>query len=200
MGKKNVSRREFISTGIKATAATTVWPTLSGFNTLHASENRQKLAIVGTGSRGSNMWGKYLLEGHGKYVSIAALCDINPKRVAFAKKYIGIECPTYIADQFERMIREIKPDTVVVTTTDCYHASYIVRALEMGCNVITEKPIATDSEQCQEILNMEKQTGKKILTTFNARHGKTAEEIKKILLSGEIGKIISVDYQEYLDI
>ena len=156
--------------------------------------------MVGTGDRGCRMWGKFLLEQHGSYVNLAALCDINSKRAKYAKKYIGIECPTYKADEFEKMIRDIKPDAVIVTTTDCYHASYIIRALEMGCNVITEKPIATTSEQCQDILDTEKRTGKKIFTTFNARHDKTAEEIKKILLSGELGRIISVDYQEYLDV
>ena len=91
MKRKNITRRDFLSTGIKATAATTILPTLSNFNILNASTKKQNLVMVGTGSRGCGMWGKSLLEQHGKYVNLAALCDINPKRAEYAKKYIGIE-------------------------------------------------------------------------------------------------------------
>ena len=42
------------------------------------------------------------------------------------------------------MIAETKPDVVIVTTVDSTHADYICRAMELGCDVITEKPMTTD--------------------------------------------------------
>ncbi len=88
---------------------------------------------------------------------------------------------------------------MIVTTTDCFHEKYIVRALELGCDVISEKPIAIGAEQCQRIADTENRTGKKVYVGFNARYGNEAVEMKKILLSGELGKIIAVDYQECLN-
>ena len=97
------------------------------------------------------------------------------------------------------MIRETRPDVVIVTTVDAYHAQYVVRAMELGCDVIVEKPMAIDEHQTQQILDAEQRTGKKIVVTFNARYGNIVEHVKKILLRGDIGKIESVDFHWYLD-
>ena len=44
------------------------------------------------------------------------------------------------ASDFEQMIAEQKPDTIIVTSVDRTHHEYIVRAMELGCDVISEKP------------------------------------------------------------
>jgi predicted dehydrogenase len=49
--------------------------------------------------------------------------------------------PTYKPQRFERMIAECRVDTVIVTTIDRTHHQYIIRTLEAGCDVITEKPL-----------------------------------------------------------
>ena len=53
---------------------------------------------------------------------------------------------------FERMIRETRAQTIIVTTMDSTHDDYIVRALHAGCDVITEKPMTTDAAKCRAIL------------------------------------------------
>ena len=104
--------------------------------------------------------------------------------------------PVYLDTEFDKMIRETKPDTVIVTTTDCFHAKYICRAMELGCDVITEKPMATDEHMCQQIIwTRKRSTGKHVRVTFNYRYGPVAEKIKEILNSGELGIVTSVDYQ-----
>ena len=50
------------------------------------------------------------------------------------------------------MIRDTSPHAVIVTTTDCFHADYVVGALDLGCDAISEKPLATEADQCQGIL------------------------------------------------
>jgi predicted dehydrogenase len=126
-------------------------------------------------------------------------CDINLKRAARAPAYCGVSAPYYHARDFDRMVKETNPDAVIITTTDCFHAQYVVRALELGANAICEKPLATEAEQCQAILEAEARTGKKVITTFNARHGNADEEIKRILMSGQLGRILSAEFHEYLD-
>jgi predicted dehydrogenase len=72
--------------------------------------------------------------------------------------------------------------------------------MERGCNVITEKPMCTDEKMVQDIMDTEKRTGKKLTVTFNYRYGLDASKIKEILMSGEIGEVMSVDFHYYLDI
>ena len=98
------------------------------------------------------------------------------------------------------MIKETRPDTVMVTTVDATHAGYIIRGLELGVDVMTEKPLCTDEQQCQAILDATKKSSKKVTVTFNARHAPEAKKVKQLLLEKAIGDVISVDFHEYLDI
>lgn len=160
-------------------------------------DKKLRVALVGTGIRGSTMWGKTVKDDYGDVVEFVGLSDINPKRLAFSKQYIGVTCPTF-AD-FDEMVTTTKPDAVIVTTTDCFHAKYACRAMELGCDVILEKPMATDEKLCQDILDAEKRTGRKVTVTFNARYGSSEVRVKEILNSGEIGKVVSVDFSWYLN-
>ena len=94
---------------------------------------------------------------------MVAVCDINEGRMNMAveeAKNAGVEIKGYPAHQFDRMIAETKPDTVIVTTKDSYHDKYIVRAMELGCDVITEKPMTTDAEKCQRIVDTQREIGR----------------------------------------
>jgi predicted dehydrogenase len=98
--------------------------------------------------------------------------------------------PTFT--DFDRMVKETRPDTVTVTTVDSTHARYIIRAMELGCNVMSEKPLCADEQQCQAILDAQKKTGKKITVTFNARHGLKDKKVKELLMQKAIGDVISI--------
>jgi predicted dehydrogenase len=95
------------------------------------------------------------------------------------------------------MVKETKPDAVIVTTVDSSHYRYVVRALELGCDAITEKPMCTDEAQCQAIVDAQKKTGRKVTVTFNARHSPKAKKIRSLLMEKAIGDVIAVDFHEY---
>lgn len=192
------SRRQFLTKGTLAVSGAIALPTFSIAKTL--SKNKKiKAVLVGTGSRGSGTWGKDLVESYSEFVDLVGLCDSNAKRVEVAKGIIGTKAKTYHADNFDSMIKQQKPDVVIVTTTDCYHVDYICRAMELGCDAVSEKPIATEADQCQLIIDTEKKTGKKVFVGFNVRFMNESMEMKRILSSGELGNIIAIEYHEYLD-
>ena len=193
MTDSTISRRAFIS----GSAALAVTATSLPAAPWAAGQKPLRMALIGTGDRGTFTWGQELVEGYRDVVEIVGLCDINPKRVEAAKKLIGTNAPSFT--DFDRMIKEIHPDTVMITTIDGTHARYIVRALELGCDVMTEKPLCTDEEQCSAILDAQKKSGKKITVTFNARHDPEAKKVKQLLLEKALGDVISVDFHEYLD-
>lgn len=195
-----INRRKFIGDSAKIVAAASVMPLYSFAGKKDVvTKQKNKLAIVGTGSRGTTTWGKPVVDVYSDHVEFVALCDINQKRMAAAKYIMGVNAKTYEVKDFDLMIQETKPDIVIVATTDGFHEKYIIRAMELGCDVISEKPIAIDADQCQRIADAEVRTGRRIKVGFNDRHTVNSMETKKILMSGELGKIIAVDFHEYLD-
>jgi predicted dehydrogenase len=191
-----VNRRDFVKTAGSAVAATS----LLGADPLlgQTASARRRYAIVGTGDRATGMWGRQIRERYSDVVEFVGLCDINPKRVEASKALMGVECPTYT--NFDEMLDKARPDLVMVTTRDSFHSQYIVRALDRGLDVMTEKPMVIDEKQCQAVLDAEKRNRKNIIVTFNYRFAPKHRTVKEVLMSGEIGKVLSVDFAWYLDV
>lgn len=158
---------------------------------------------VGVGHRGR----MYHLALTGKYsdsCQLVAICDSNEGRMRASLAEIATIADssairTYPAAAFDQMLAENRPDGVIVTTMDRYHDEYICRALEAGCDVITEKPMTIDATRCQRIIDTQKRTGKSVRVTFNYRYSPPRTQIKDLLMSGVIGKIQSVDFHWVLD-
>lgn len=193
---KTLSRRDFVKTAGSAVAAASIF---SGSQILvPAVTARRRYAIVGTGDRATGMWGRDLTERYSDVLEFVGLCDTNSKRVVAAKALIGVSCPTFT--NFDEMIQKSRPDLLMVTTVDAFHSEYIVKALDHGIDVITEKPMVIDEKQCQAVLDAERRNKRKIIVTFNYRYSPKHQKIKEVLMSGEIGRVISVDFNWYLDV
>ena len=164
---------------------------------------RKRYAIVGTGSRCR----MYLDAIHGQYAAYSrfvGMCDISQVRMKFWADYLAGEyglkdAPMFHADAFGQMLEQTKPDTVIVTSMDCTHDNYIVRALEHGCDVITEKPMTTDADKAKRILGAVERTGRDLCVTFNYRYRPDASLVREVIQSGAIGIPTSVTLQWYLD-
>ena len=185
------SRRKFLQS-ISMLAASTVLP-LQAFQ----FPDKLKVVLVGTGIRGTGFWGKRLVKQYHEILEFVGLCDINPGRLAFAKKYIGVDCPTYT--DFSEMLQKAKPDLVIVTTKDSTHHEFIIKGLDFGCDVLTEKPLTIDEQQCQAIIEAERRSQKNLIMGFNYRWSPYSSRIKELLDSGTIGRITSVDFHWYLN-
>ncbi|MBU0478664.1 Gfo/Idh/MocA family oxidoreductase [bacterium] len=158
---------------------------------------KKRYALVGTGGRGVAMFARPIVEKYKKQAELVAMCDVNPKRLELANSIIKRHVPTYT--NFDKMLKEVKFDTLIVATKDSTHHEFIIRALETGHDVITEKPMTIDDEKCRAILGAEKKSEKKVTVTFNYRYVPYVTRIKELLCKGIIGDIISVDFSYYLD-
>ncbi|GIS63910.1 MAG: hypothetical protein CM1200mP3_01580 [Chloroflexota bacterium] len=96
------------------------------------------------------------------------------------------------------MIKSKSPDVVIVTTVDSEHDKYIIKSLESGCNVVTEKPMTIPAEKCSNILRAVNETGLNVRVAFNYRWGDGASRVKE-LLSKSIGPVHHVSFQYLLD-
>ncbi len=164
---------------------------------------RKRYAIVGTGGRAA-MFRNAICEAYADHAELVALCDISATRMGVHNDEIrarfGREpVPTYHADDFDRMIAEAKPDVVIVTTMDAKHHEYIVRAMDHGCDAITEKPMTTDEVKCKAIFDAIERTGRRLRVTFNYRFQPGFTKIRELVRDGAIGNPTSVVFTWMLD-
>jgi predicted dehydrogenase len=166
-------------------------------------QKRLRYALVGLGGR-HEMFRDAIIKKYAGHCELVGVCDRNPGRIELDQKRIretnGSEVPGYAAADFDRMIAETKPDCVIVTSMDATHDLYVCRAMELGCDVITEKPMTTDATKCRRILDTQLKTGRKCTVTFNYRYSPASTQLKQLLLSGVIGEVLSMDFHWMLDL
>jgi predicted dehydrogenase len=143
------------------------------------------------------MFGRDVMGVYKDQVEFVGLSDKNEGRLSYGKQYIGADCPLF-ADADE-MLAKTKPDVLIVTTMDSTHHEFIIKGLNAGINVISEKPMTTDEFKCQAILDAERKSGKRLIVTFNYRYSPHRQKLYELLRAGEIGTLTSVDFHWYLD-
>ena len=196
-----MTRREFLASAAAAGTVLLAGPVLLA-DSAPSPSRKKRYALVGVGSR-SGMYRGALLKSYADHCEIVGYSDINPGRLKLAqdkaRATAGVEVPVFEAKDFDRMIRETKPDVVIVTTKDGVHDRYIVRAMELGCDVMTEKPMTVDGKKCRAILEAQRKTGRKCTVTFNYRYSPHRTQVKDLLMSGVIGEVLSADFHWMLD-
>ncbi|TDQ38319.1 Gfo/Idh/MocA family oxidoreductase [Aureibacillus halotolerans] len=156
-------------------------------------------ALIGTGGRAEFYYGA-IARDFKDTCKLVAFCDSNQTRMDYSntlleEKYDHAVVNTYKAHEFEEMIAKEKPDVIVVTTMDRTHHTYIVKALHLGCDVVTEKPMTVDAEKCQEIIDAINETGREVKVTFNYRYAPHNTKIRELILDGAIGDVFSVNFE-----
>lgn len=163
----------------------------------------KRYALMGAGIRASI----YLDALCGEFranAELVGLCDTCRTRMEahnrrLAERYSAPPVPLFSADQFETMIREARPDVVIITSPDHTHDEYAVRALHSGCDVICEKPLAIDATRVKSILDAVRATGRSLRVALNLRYAPHVTRMWELVRSGAIGKPTAVDFSYLLD-
>lgn len=149
------------------------------------SDKKLRVGIIGTG------WiAECHMDSYKKMddVEIVAGADLVPgKADAFFKRY-GLENVHTYTSHTEMLDKE-ELDAVSVCTYNCAHAECTIDALDRGINVLLEKPMCVTLEEAVKICKAEKKSGKVLSIGFQPRFDANMKEIKKIVESGELGKI-----------
>lgn len=123
----NLHRRRFLSkTGALAAGSFFIHPIAKALNLRENPAQKLRVALVGTGIRGTSMFGRSIVEDYPNEVEFVGLSDINEGRLAYGKTYIGVDCPTFV--DFDEMMATVKPDVLIVTTMDSTHDQFIIKA------------------------------------------------------------------------
>lgn len=165
--------------------------------------DKKRYVLVGSGGRAEFFYSA-IATSFRETSELLALCDTNQTRMNYAnrqleERYGYRRVPTYKAEQFDEMIAKERPDAVIVTSVDRTHHTYIVRAMELGCDVVTEKPMTVDERKCQDILDAVERTGRNVRVTFNYRYAPHHTKARELIADGTIGKVASVHFEWLLN-
>ena len=163
---------------------------------------KTRYAEVGTGGR-ARMYYEAIATRYRGSSELVAFCDLSKTRMDYSNQVLeGLgyhRVREYAPHEFELMIDIEKPDVIIVTSVDRTHDDYICRAMEKGCDVITEKPITIDEEKAQRIIDTQKRTGRKIRVAFNYRYAPHHTKIRELLSENAIGNVTSIHFEWLLN-
>ncbi|MCX4904401.1 Gfo/Idh/MocA family protein [Streptomyces sp. NBC_00878] len=184
-----------------ASAASTASPAAAVFG----AGERRRCAVVGLGAR-ARMFTEALTGPYADRIELVGFCDVNAHRMAVHNGWIAADHPrrepvaAYAAEDFEVMLRRERVDLVVVCSVDRTHDDYVVRALEAGCDVVTEKPMTTDAERARRVLDAQRRSGREVRVAFNYRYNPVHSAVRELIAAGEIGEVGSVHFEWLLDL
>jgi predicted dehydrogenase len=125
-----------------------------------------------------------------KDVHIAAVCDMNEKLVkSVARKYSIAGCYS----DFVEMLAKEKLDIVDITVSPKAHAPLSIQAMNAGCHVLVEKPIAESVEEADEVVKVAKDKGLKLCVVHNNLFAPMVLKAKAMIEKGQLGEVRGID-------
>lgn len=160
-----------------------------------AEKDKIRIAVFGAGGRGRDAYGVYLINNEkAKVTAVAEPHSGKANRFAEEHRISPENIYRNYEDFFSRK-REI--DAVIICTQDKDHYDPCKKALEAGYHVLLEKPISNNLEECFKLEQLASHYPEQIFMICHVlRYTGFFSEIKKIIDSGEIGKVYSVAHNE----
>lgn len=147
-------------------------------------------AIAGFGDRGSTYASMQKL--FPDKMKVAAVADLDPKKVEKAQKLYGIPEENCFSSAEEMLKRERLADVMVVSTMDRQHVGHAIPAMEKGYHILLEKPISPELSKCREILKAEEKYQRKIIVCHVLRYTVFYDTLKDLISQGRIGDVVSI--------
>ena len=141
-----------------------------------------RIGISGAGTMGRIHAESYRRSGKAEVV---AICDSNKDKLEEAKRRLGIEKGF---TEFEEMLEE-DLDAVSICTPNFLHFPQALSALERGCHVLLEKPMALNSQEAKKIVEKAEETGKILMMGMTWRFMRPYQYIRELAQEGEFGDI-----------
>ena len=154
-------------------------------------------AICGCGSRGLEAYAPFQ-ELHPERMRIAAGADSRPERLAMLRERYGLAEDRCFASDEELLAQPRLADAMIIATQDRQHVPAALAALDKGYHLLLEKPISPDLDQCRQLVEKARETGRMVVVCQVLRYTKFYGTLEAMLRRGEIGKIETIDAVEHV--
>ena len=112
------------------------------------------VAILGCGGRGAETYGRLIAERKDEY-KIVALCDLIPEKLSKYGELFGVGAENRFSDD-DSFFAKKRADLLIIATLDADHVWQCKEALRLGYDVLLEKPITDNEEECRSLLAAQK--------------------------------------------
>jgi predicted dehydrogenase len=147
-----------------------------------------KTAIIGVGRMGR----RHIQAVQSLGMDLVGVCDQNQASLELALKENGVAAAKHFND-YEKMLRQTRPECVIVATTAPMHCEYTCKAAESGVKyILCEKPMAVSLEECDRMIKACRTAGARLAVNHQMRFMEQYIEPKRILRSDAMGGLASV--------
>lgn len=126
---------------------------------------------------------------------MTAVCDTDPKQLEKVKNLLSLT-NEQLFDNEESFLSQKRADIMVIATYDVDHVRQSTRAMKMGYDLLLEKPISDSRKEIDNLLKIQRETGRKVVVCHELRYGPGFEKLSELLKSGIIGDLIAIDAME----
>lgn len=156
---------------------------------------KMKVAILGLGSRGLEVYAKNLPKFADK-IQLTAVCDVIPERVEEARRLYHLKPENCFYSTEELFAADKKADAMFICTQDRDHVNHAVAALEKGYHLLLEKPVSPDEKECIRLLTAAQKYKRKVCVCHVLRYTPFYSKIKEMISEGMIGRVITIQARE----
>jgi predicted dehydrogenase len=144
------------------------------------------IAVTGCGYWGPNLIRNF---NQNKSFNMKVACDLDKDRLEYIKElYPGIET----AQNFEELLKDETIDAIAIATPVYTHFPLAKLAIEHGKHVLIEKPLASSTKQCLELIKLAKEKKRVLMVGHTFEYTAAVNKAKEIIQSGEIGEVMYI--------
>lgn len=152
-----------------------------------------RLVLIGAGQRGM-IYANYAYQSG--LADIVAIAEPDEKRRLSAAEKLFVR-PENCFDSADKLFRRgLMGEAAIIASMDRDHYRQAIGAMELGYDLLLEKPISPDPAECMDIERKARQSGRRVAVCHVLRYSPFFRTIKAILDSGELGQLISVQHNE----
>lgn len=152
------------------------------------------VSIIGCGSRGFHAYGTLINQLKDKF-KIVALCDIDEEVLGIVSKELGVSAENcYSSD--DEFFKARRSDVLVIATLDKQHYGHALQALNLGYDILLEKPITDNEQECLDLLEAQKKHQNKVVVCHVLRYAKAFVKVKELIDEGAIGQLVNIQALE----
>ncbi len=156
---------------------------------------KKTIAVAGLGQRGYRTYST-ILQGMKERAEIVAVADVEEEKVKEAKETLKIPEDRCFSSAEEMLEQPKLADVMIIATLDRQHVPQAIKALEKGYDLLMEKPISGDLEECRRVLEVAERLDRKVVVCHVLRYSPFYRKIKALLDSGVVGELMSIQAVE----
>jgi predicted dehydrogenase len=153
------------------------------------------LAILGAGIRGMEVYGRYALDHPGEARIVAVAEPDATRRQRFATEH-GLTAEHAFTDWRDLLAAGRLADALVIATPDRLHVTPTLAALELGYDVLVEKPVAPTEPELEDVARAAVASRGSVTVAHVLRHAPFFARIRALLDEGRIGRLVAISHHE----